>query len=78
MDPGDTLLLYTDGVSEARAPSEAEYGAERLARALEQGRDLAPGALVSACAGDVQAFRGGASRSDDLTLLAIRRSPAAR
>jgi|SRR6266850_1207762 len=76
--PGDTLLLYTDGLSEARDRSGAEYGAERLSRLLAEGRAARPKALVAAILEDLAAFRPGAPRRDDLSLMAIQRSPGAR
>lgn len=73
MDPGDALLLYTDGVSEARDRSRAEYGIPRLSDLLQQRHALSPKALVAACLEDLAAFRSGATREDDLTLMALRR-----
>lgn len=70
----DCLLLYTDGLTEARDPLNAEYGSERLSRLAAQYQSLAPEKLVEACLEDVRSFRSGAPRSDDLTVMAIRRS----
>jgi sigma-B regulation protein RsbU (phosphoserine phosphatase) len=70
---GDALLLYTDGVVEARNHAGDEYGVERLLQLGVQGRSLSPGALVGACLEDVAAFRAGARLTDDLTIMAIRR-----
>jgi len=71
--PGETLLIYTDGVTEARNGSDAEYGHERLARLAAEQSHLAPKELVRACRDDVSAFTSSAPLSDDLTLLALRR-----
>jgi sigma-B regulation protein RsbU (phosphoserine phosphatase) len=73
MSPGDVLVLYTDGVTEARSPSDEEYGEERLKRLVAQVGRESPQAIVDACAADVAAFRGAARRTDDLTIMAIRR-----
>ena len=70
---GDSLLLYTDGLSETRNASGAEYGSTRLARLAAERAAVAPSSLVTACLDDVAAFRAGAPRGDDLTLMAIRR-----
>ncbi len=75
---GETLLLYTDGVSEARGRTGEEYGRERLAQILGRRRGLPPKEIVAACLEDLVAFRGAAARTDDLTLLAVRRAPASR
>jgi sigma-B regulation protein RsbU (phosphoserine phosphatase) len=66
--PGDRLLLYTDGVTEARR-DRGEYGEERL---LARATGTAPGAasLVSAVLDDVLSFQHGVPR-DDIALLAI-------
>lgn len=72
--PGETLVIYTDGISEAQNASDAEYGAKRLAELLRARRELAPEPLLSACLEDLAAFRGPAPRRDDLTLMLIRRT----
>jgi sigma-B regulation protein RsbU (phosphoserine phosphatase) len=72
LDPGDALLLYTDGVSEATDASGAEYGVHRvreLARAVKTAPDL-----VAACRDDLAAFRRNAPKADDVTLLVVGRS----
>lgn len=78
LEPGDTLLLYTDGISEARNREGEEYGAARLAAALRRHHGAPPEDLVRACLEDLTAFRAGSPRTDDLTLLAVLRSPASR
>lgn len=72
LEPGEGLLLYTDGVSEARGPSDAEYGSARLMQTAAERHALPAPALVSACVGDVAAFRSGAPRSDDLTIMVMK------
>jgi sigma-B regulation protein RsbU (phosphoserine phosphatase) len=70
---GDTLFLYTDGVSEARSSSEAEYGTERLKGLVGSSPGLSAQALVAASIDDLDGFRAGAPLLDDLTVMAIRR-----
>ena len=72
--PGDTLFLYTDGVSEMRDPSGGEYGVARLAHFVGERHALAPEALTAACLNDLKTFSAGAPRTDDLTILALRRA----
>ncbi|MDE3135529.1 MAG: SpoIIE family protein phosphatase [Acidobacteriota bacterium] len=67
------LLLYTDGLSEAAAPSSEEYGSTRAAR-VAAGRHTDAEALVAACLADVAAFRASAPRTDDLTVMALQRT----
>ncbi|HME01145.1 MAG TPA: SpoIIE family protein phosphatase [Terriglobia bacterium] len=72
--PGDTLFLYTDGVSESRSASHEEYGEERLARVVAEGQPLPLEALVRTTMKDLADFRAGAPALDDLTVMAVRRS----
>jgi sigma-B regulation protein RsbU (phosphoserine phosphatase) len=69
--PGDTLLLYTDGVTEAGIDRGEEYGDERLAAALVDNRRLPIDALVSHIA-DAAVDFGHGSQSDDVTVVGIR------
>jgi phosphoserine phosphatase RsbU/P len=73
LDPGDSLFLFTDGVTETRDPLGAEYGVDRLAKFVGERRALPPDALAAACLDDLRTFSSGASKTDDLTLLVIRR-----
>jgi sigma-B regulation protein RsbU (phosphoserine phosphatase) len=69
--PGDTLLLYTDGLVEATNKS-AEYGEERLQKIASATETGNPKALVDACLADLRKFLNGATQNDDLTLMAIQ------
>lgn len=69
---GESLLLYTDGLTESRNPSGAEYGTARLHRFASTCSGLAPEAVIHNCLEDVGGFSAGAPRGDDLTLLALR------
>jgi phosphoserine phosphatase RsbU/P len=73
MAPGDVLVLYTDGVTEARNPADDEYGEDRLKELVRGVAHESPQAIVDACVADVAAFRGAARRTDDITVMAIRR-----
>lgn len=69
--PGDRLLLYSDGVTDAVNRPGAQYGSQRLAAALAGGGHLAAPDLVAHIAADVADFRQGTALFDDLTLLAV-------
>jgi phosphoserine phosphatase RsbU/P len=71
---GDSLLLYTDGLTESEDDSGRPYGQERLSRLLEASPVTDPKVLLAACRKDLDSFRGATAIGDDLTLLAIRRS----
>jgi sigma-B regulation protein RsbU (phosphoserine phosphatase) len=70
---GDTLLLYTDGLTEAQNTSDAEYGVGRLVEALRKYHSLPPPELVTACLDDFNGFLSGLPKKDDVTAVAIRR-----
>ena len=76
MMPGDTLVLYSDGVSEAANHRGEEYGVEAVAQLLTQERLRCPSELVEAVKRNITEFRNGAERGDDETLLALRYMPA--
>lgn len=73
LPPGSTLLVYTDGISEAENDAGEEYGHSRLAELRELRRASPPRELVRSCLADLAAFRASASKNDDLTILALRR-----
>jgi serine phosphatase RsbU (regulator of sigma subunit) len=72
--PGDLLLLYTDGVTEAMNARADEYGEERL---VALARRLAasptrPAAIIDALLADIRAFTGRTPQHDDITIVAVR------
>ncbi len=73
LDPGDVLLLYTDGWTEAAKDGE-EYGVGRAAAALRQAASRPLPELLASCRDDMEHFLGGEPRPDDLTLVAVRRT----
>ena len=71
--PGDALVLYTDGLTEARRGDGADFGAGRVERILQEMDTAEPRRLVGGLRDNLNIFLEGASRADDLTLLALRR-----
>jgi sigma-B regulation protein RsbU (phosphoserine phosphatase) len=71
--PGQTIFLYSDGLSEARDRDGGEYGEGRVSELLIRHSDLHPSHLVKQVLEDVTTFRGGEPSPDDLTFMAIRR-----
>ncbi|MCI0387223.1 MAG: SpoIIE family protein phosphatase [Acidobacteria bacterium] len=71
LQPGDSMLLYTDGLSEARDIHDAEYGIERLTKLLRDARASSPQAMINICLEDLKTFSGGARKSDDLTIMVV-------
>jgi sigma-B regulation protein RsbU (phosphoserine phosphatase) len=77
LEPGDTLLLYTDGVTEAENRARNLFEDERLKEAFGRYKDLSLKALQEGILSTVEKFTEGASQSDDITLLLARyRGPA--
>ena len=73
LDAGDTLLAYSDGITEAGTRGDALYGLERLRETLAAGRVQPLDALCNGIADDALAWSNGEPR-DDITLLAVRRT----
>lgn len=74
LSSGESLLLYTDGASEATNADGAEYGTEGLRKAALAGPERAGDHVLKACLQGLAAFRGDVPRQDDLTLLVLGRS----
>jgi sigma-B regulation protein RsbU (phosphoserine phosphatase) len=73
LEPGSSLFLYTDGLTEARDAAEDEFGEERLAACLRRFPEADARALNMTVLNAVTLFRGAGRPDDDLTLLALRR-----
>ncbi len=79
LEPGDTLVLFTDGVTEAVDPDEQLFGYERLQQAAVGGSEKTIGELQQSILDAVEAFCRGAEAADDVTLLTVRyRKPVFR
>ena len=71
--PGETLVLFSDGITEAMDQAGILYSDERLVTVLGEQRGLEAPALIDAIMTDVAAHVAGAPQSDDMTLLVVRR-----
>jgi sigma-B regulation protein RsbU (phosphoserine phosphatase) len=74
LDPGDMLLAFTDGVTEAKNTADEQYTDERLEMLMTAAPDSAE-ALLAYVQADVKLHVGLAPQSDDITMLALRRVP---
>jgi len=72
LQPGDTLFLYTDGVTEAKNPKEELFGERQLLQALQRGPQQDLTAMIQAIRAEVTAHANGAPQSDDVTMVAIK------
>ncbi|MGD2036556.1 MAG: SpoIIE family protein phosphatase [Desulfobacterales bacterium] len=69
LQPGDRILMYTDGITERFSMDGNTYGEERLLRQLEGGGNIQPEELLTAIMKDVDAFANGRPADDDQALL---------
>jgi serine phosphatase RsbU (regulator of sigma subunit)/pSer/pThr/pTyr-binding forkhead associated (FHA) protein len=73
MQPGDVLILFTDGVTEAADPSGEEFGEDRLAALVASMLDCPAAEIVEAIHTAVAEYTQGAPAADDITVVAVRR-----
>ncbi|MGI9175094.1 MAG: PP2C family protein-serine/threonine phosphatase [Rhodothermales bacterium] len=72
LEPGDSLVLYTDGVTEAADKSGERFEDERLVACLEHVGQESPAEIIRDVLRRLEAFSGGVPQADDITLLALR------
>jgi len=72
--PGDFLVLYTDGVTEAMDAGGNEYTPERFVEVLEAAKGASAAEIVAAVIEDLARHTGGAEQSDDVTMLVLKRT----
>ena len=70
---GDTIYLFTDGVTEAENLTNEQYGEEKLTRLLSKIFSSAPDEIIQSVLNDIHDFVKNAPQSDDITQLSIRR-----
>jgi sigma-B regulation protein RsbU (phosphoserine phosphatase) len=71
LKPGDTLLMYTDGITEATSTSGQLFSEARLVGLLKQSSQQAVESLVGSIVSSVHSFEGDAEQADDITVLAF-------
>ncbi len=72
MQPGDTVIIYTDGVTEAIGQNGEWYTVERLRDFLTGFQSASPATIVTAVAEDVEQFKGTAQQADDITMICLQ------
>jgi sigma-B regulation protein RsbU (phosphoserine phosphatase) len=73
LEPGDTLVAYSDGVLECRSPADEEFGVDRLIAALRQVKQQSAHDTLMMLLAAVQDFANGHPLCDDLSLAVIQR-----
>jgi sigma-B regulation protein RsbU (phosphoserine phosphatase) len=76
LEPGDSLLMYTDGIPEARDPANQFFTEKRLLEFIEQSQQSGEVRLLDALSATLQGHIAGAEPSDDITMLCVRRLAA--
>jgi serine phosphatase RsbU (regulator of sigma subunit) len=74
MQPGDVLVMFTDGVTEAVNPAGDDYGEARLAELVVRMKDNSVAEIVDAIHADVATYTEGAPAADDITVVVTRRA----
>ena len=73
LDPGETLVLYTDGVTEFMDAADLEFGMERLEASVRRRHGHSAEDVVAGVLADLATFAGGVPARDDVTLVVVRR-----
>jgi sigma-B regulation protein RsbU (phosphoserine phosphatase) len=72
LEPGDALVLYSDGVQDQLNPKGEDYGTARLFNVLKKSCELPPCEIVKAVFSDIDAHTAGGPMSDDQSLIAVK------
>jgi serine phosphatase RsbU (regulator of sigma subunit) len=72
LDPGDILLLYTDGIVEAEDNQQNQFGLERLKKLLAEGEQAPADQLIDQILTQVRLFTGYRHFNDDVTMVVMR------
>lgn len=72
LEPGDSLFIYTDGVTESTAEDESMFGEERLEALLNKNNTLSSNDLVSTVIDELERYSGNAPQFDDITILSLK------
>jgi serine phosphatase RsbU (regulator of sigma subunit)/pSer/pThr/pTyr-binding forkhead associated (FHA) protein len=72
-EPGDVLLVFTDGLSEAWGPDEQEFGEDRMENLVRENASLGARELERLIQNEVETFTAGARATDDRTLIVVKR-----
>lgn len=74
LDPGDLLVVFSDGITEALDAEGSEFGEERLLSCVNSNRDLEPAGILECIIDAVHRFTANTAQSDDQTALVLRYS----
>jgi len=72
LEPGDLIVAFSDGVTEALNPDGEEFTDDRLIACVTSQQSKLPGTVMNALLADVRAFCADSPQSDDLTVVLVR------
>jgi sigma-B regulation protein RsbU (phosphoserine phosphatase) len=78
MNPGDTALLFTDGITESRNKENKEFEEEKLIKILKKNSKLPSRELIKEIQDEVETFTAGTEQMDDMTVVAIKKTSSAQ
>ncbi len=70
--PGDSIFVYTDGVTEATSSEKELFGTERMLESLNKAPDAEPDEILANVMGDIQHFMDGEDQFDDITMMCLK------
>jgi len=73
LDPGDVLVIYSDGVTEAANPASEDFGVDLLARTVWANRERSSAEIIATLNAALTAYTGSAPQADDITMIVARR-----
>jgi serine phosphatase RsbU (regulator of sigma subunit) len=73
-NPGDIIVLYTDGITEMRNENKEEYGIQRVKKLILNNNHLTAAEILDILISDVETFRGDTPPHDDTTALVFKRA----
>ncbi len=71
--PGDTLVIYSDGITEAMNSFEEEFGEDRVCQIVQNNMDKSAAELIEQILAAINGFSEGTPRMDDMTLVVVKR-----
>ncbi len=74
LEPGDCIVFYTDGITEALDAQGDEFGPERMVRSVQASAPESAAAVIARLTADVRTFASGHPQNDDITLIVVRKT----
>ncbi len=75
LEPGDRIVMFTDGITEAMDVAEEEFGEERVQMTIKDWPDLSAQDLMEKISSEVNQFSDGTPQADDITMVVLKATP---